>query len=183
MKHTKYTLPFAALLVVAGPPKDAAQEAYNQFFNGKNKRIEQVVQTPTSRLEGLLEGSVAYGEENYVKIDQFYNMAIPVKGMYAGVRAVPPSSLPDYVKSDLKGLKINPNEWYDAYDKDGALKDILKKDLKINFPYLDKFLTQNKKEIVTIHLFREGYLTVLLNRKGAYIFPIEPSTIDKIEKL
>ena len=63
MKPNRYIIPSALLLALgAGHVKDASKEAYNAFFNNKNAGIEQVVQVPKSRLEGMVEG-VAYGQE------------------------------------------------------------------------------------------------------------------------
>lgn len=196
MTNTKYALPLAVLFSLGqGPAIDTAQEAYNQFFNGKNRGIEQRVQASSKGLESLL-GGAAYAEpvpsnehKGYLEIDvvEYYEEATPRDDIMPGMRDM---SFRDkwIIKSKYLGgnpITFKRGEFSKYYFGKKYGQDIKKifEEGGVNIDKLTKFLNAHKNE-KAVFLYGDGFMILFDDtERVAYILPIGKDVADKVFKL
>lgn len=197
MTNTKYALPLAVLFSLGqGPATDTAKEVYTKFFSGRNKGIEQGVQTPSKGLESLL-GREAYAEpvpsnehKGYLEIDvmEYYKEATPRDDIMPGMKVTPFGSNQIFIKSnygDGNPVTFKRGEFSKYYFGKKYGPDIKKifEEGGINVDKLTKFLNAHKNE-KSVALYSDGFMILFDDtERMAYMFPIGKEIAEKVFKL
>ena len=191
---------FAGLLTVAPvPATDVAKDAYEHFFDGNQKGIEQRVDIPRkSGLEGFLGIESAYAQDEVARMEnvkwesvhEYYNRSEPVDYL-------PGARKGDYVVSLREsGSAFVDVEWTNYYinnkeSKGEQLQDIFRnihgKTVKYNgtsttFNYFkfDEFAKKEHENIKSVGLYGDYLIFSYRDKSKKIIIPVGSDTVRKV---
>lgn len=118
-------------------------------------------------------------------IDLLYQRAEPADEIYPGARRVEKA---DKLASRFNFIYFTQGKWekvfFDSGDTSQKVQRVFQEDSIVNYEALFNLFKQLQGKTERIVLTREGYMSVAeLGNPKAYIIPISPTTVDKIDAL